>query len=166
MIAFTDIANFIKGSAPFLAKALSSLSPAAGIAFNILTSALGVGSNPDEVMQYLKTNPDALVKIKQIELEHEENLQKIISYNYQIEVDDRKSARDKGKDATGKYDWFIHLISMLITIGFFSCIITSFFLKDNGTDTHVLNMMLGALGTTWTQMMSFYFGSSFVNNVK
>jgi len=64
---------------------------AVGGAIAILTNALGVEENPDAVMKALQNDPEAYRKIKQAELDHELELQKLVyqttQAGYQREAD-------------------------------------------------------------------------------
>jgi hypothetical protein len=45
-----------------------------------------------------------------------------------------------------------------VTIGFFAILVG--LMTDNVTKSDALLLMLGSLGTAWTAIVSFYFGSS------
>jgi hypothetical protein len=72
-IDWKDIAKAVGASAPLLGTAL--LGPAGTAVGSIIASVLGVGASPDEVSAALATNPDAAVKLKQIEKERQVELQ-------------------------------------------------------------------------------------------
>lgn len=80
---WSDIGKAIAGYAPTVATVLAATgvgAPAAAAisaAGALISGALGVPNNPDDVAQALITNPDAAVKIKQIEADHGEHLAQI-----------------------------------------------------------------------------------------
>lgn len=82
-MAWQDIAKQIAGYAPMLSGVLAASgvgAPAAAAvsaAGALISSALGVPNTPDDVSQALATNPDAAVKIKQIEADHGDHLAQI-----------------------------------------------------------------------------------------
>ena len=50
------------------------------------------------------------------------------------------------------------ILAIGVTIGFFGILIG--LMTDNVTKSDALLLMLGSLGTAWTAIVSFYFGSS------
>jgi len=80
---WSDIAKSVASYAPQIATVLAATgvgAPAAAAvaaAGALISNSLGVPNTPDDVGQALVSNPDAAVKIKQIEAEHGENLAKI-----------------------------------------------------------------------------------------
>jgi hypothetical protein len=70
-----DVAEKVSGFAPLLGGLLGG--PAGATAGSIIASTLGTGATPDAVSQALLTNPDAAVKIKQIESEQAVKLQEL-----------------------------------------------------------------------------------------
>ena len=72
-----------------------------------------------------------------------------------LAVDDRKSARDM--QATTKSS-IPAILAIGVTVGFFGILIG--LMTDNITKSDALLLMLGSLGTAWTAIISFYFGSS------
>lgn len=80
---WTDIAKTISSYAPILSGVLAATgvgAPAAAaisVAGSLISSALGVSNSPDAISAALIANPDAAIKIKQIEADHAVNLAKI-----------------------------------------------------------------------------------------
>lgn len=71
-----EVAGAVAKSAPMLGGLLFGPPGAAvGAVGAMIASALGVGGTPDEVSQALATNPDAAVKIKEIEKSRQVELQ-------------------------------------------------------------------------------------------
>ncbi len=71
-----DIASTIGSAAPLLGTLIGG--PAGGAVGAMVASALGVGNSADEVSQALATNPDAAVKLKQIESTRQVDLQGLV----------------------------------------------------------------------------------------
>ena len=51
------------------------------------------------------------------------------------------------------------ILAAAVTIGFFSIMVMMFFNKIDSANPAIL-MMLGSLGTAWTGIIAYYFGSS------
>ena len=73
---WTDIAKTVGSAAPLLGTLLGG--PAGAAVGAMVASALGTGATPDEVSQALTVNPDAAVKIKQIEAARQVDLQQLV----------------------------------------------------------------------------------------
>ena len=71
-----DIAGIVGKSAPILGTLLGG--PAGAAVGALVASALGVGGSPDAVSQALATNPDAAVKLQQIEATRQVDLQTLL----------------------------------------------------------------------------------------
>ena len=90
---WTDIAKSIAGYAPMVSTVLAATgvgAPAAAAiaaAGSLISGALGVPNTPDDVAQALVSNPDAAVKIKQIEADHGEHLAQIAQLQEAKELD-------------------------------------------------------------------------------
>lgn len=71
-----DLSKVIGSAAPMLGTLIAG--PAGGAVGALIASALGVGGSPDEVAEAMKINPDAAVKLKQIEATRQVDLQTLI----------------------------------------------------------------------------------------
>ncbi|HRH28261.1 MAG TPA: 3TM-type holin [Aquabacterium sp.] len=71
-----DVAGTVGKVAPMLGTLIGG--PAGAVVGGLVASALGVGSTPDEVSQALATNPEAAVKLKQIEADRQVRLQELL----------------------------------------------------------------------------------------
>jgi hypothetical protein len=71
-----DVAKVVGGAAPILGTLLGG--PGGAAVGALIASALGAGNTPDEVSQALVTNPDAAVKLKEIESRRQVDLQTLL----------------------------------------------------------------------------------------
>jgi hypothetical protein len=75
-----DIAGKIAGAAPMLSAVLAATGVGAPVAAAVsaagalISSQLGVPNTPDDVAQALITNPDAAIKLKELDVAHGEHL--------------------------------------------------------------------------------------------
>ena len=147
--------DWLKQIAPTIATAMGG--PLAGMAVTAISKAIGV--DPDKVGDLISNNKlsaeqIAQVKIAEIELQKQANE---LGLNFEkLEVEDRKSARDMQSSTKSIVP---PLLAGTVTVGFFGIMGMMFFNKIDSTNPAIL-MMLGSLGTAWTGIISYYFGSS------
>jgi hypothetical protein len=79
-----DIAGAVGKVAPLLGTLLAG--PAGGAVGGLVASVLGVGNTADEVSQALATNPDAAVKLRQIEADRQAKLQELATDQVKAEL--------------------------------------------------------------------------------
>lgn len=147
--------DWLKQIAPTIATALGG--PLAGMAVSAISKAVGV--DEDKVQDLISSNkmtPDqiAQVKLAEIELKRQENE---LGLNFEsLAVDDRKSAREM--QATTR-SIVPPALAAIVTIGFFGIMVMMLLGKVDSNNPAIL-MMLGSLGTAWTGIIAYYFGSS------
>jgi hypothetical protein len=147
--------EWLKQIAPTIATALGG--PLAGMAVSAISKAVGV--DEDKVQDLISSNkmtPDqiAQVKLAEIELKRQENE---LGLNFEsLAVDDRKSAREM--QATTR-SIVPPVLAAIVTIGFFGIMVMMLLGKVDSNNPAIL-MMLGSLGTAWTGIIAYYFGSS------
>jgi len=72
---WSDISGMVADAAPVVGSLLGG--PAGGAVGGMVSKALGSGNNPDEVSEALKADPEALERIKTLELENEQELKRM-----------------------------------------------------------------------------------------
>ena len=148
--------EWLKQIAPTVASALGG--PLAGMAVSAISKAIGV--EPDKVQDVISTGKldseqIAQIKIAEIDLQRQANE---LGLNFEkLAVDDRKSARDM---EMATRSWVPPVLAASVTVGFFAILIGMMFGKMSVADNTALTMMLGSLGTAWTGIIAYYFGSS------
>lgn len=147
--------DWLKQVAPTIATALGG--PLAGMAVSAISKAIGV--DEDKVSDLISSNKldseqIAKIKIAEIELQRQANE---LGLNFEkLAVDDRKSAREM--QATTR-SMMPPILAGAVTVGFFGIMIMMFFNQIDSNNPAIL-MMLGSLGTAWTGIIAYYFGSS------
>jgi len=71
-----DIGGIVASAAPVLGTLLGG--PAGGAVGGIIASVLGSEAKPDAVAAAIQADPDAMVKLRQIEADHEADLQRMV----------------------------------------------------------------------------------------
>lgn len=148
--------DWLKQIAPTIATALGG--PLAGMAVSAISKAVGV--DPDKVNDLIADNKltaEQVAQIKLAEIELQQQAQELGLNFEKLAVDDRKSAREM--QATTR-SWVPPLLAAAVTIGFFAILGGMMFGKMSVADNTALTMMLGSLGTAWTGIIAYYFGSS------
>ena len=140
--------------APTIATALGG--PLAGMAVSAVSKA--IGCTPEEVQNVISNNKlDAtqVAALQQAELELKKQAQAMNLDFAKLANDDRKSARDM-QAITRSY--IPPVLAIGVTGGFFGILFGLMY----GQIQHApqIDIMLGSLGTAWTGIVSFYFGSS------
>jgi len=140
--------------APSIATALGG--PLAGLAVTALSKALGVDEKEvQNTIQSGKLSAEQLASIKQAELELKAKAQQLGLDFEKLANDDRKSARDLQVSTKSIVP---PLLAMVVTTGFFGILFA--LMMGYATKSDELMIMLGSLGTAWTGIIGFYFGSS------
>jgi hypothetical protein len=147
--------NWLMQIAPTIATCLGG--PLAGLAVSALSKLFGVA--PDQVQSMINDNKlsaDQIAAVQQEEIKFKEQTQALGLNFEQLAVEDRKSARDM---QTTTQSFIPPLLSILVTIGFFGILAYLMVTPADTTNTPLM-IMLGSLGTAWTGIIAFYFGSS------
>ena len=147
--------NWLTQIAPTIATCLGG--PLAGLAVTALSKLFGVA--PDQVQSMINDNKlsaNQIAAVQQEEIRFKEQTQALGLNFEQLAVEDRKSARDM---QTTTQSIIPPLLSILVTVGFFG-ILAYLMVTPADTANTPLMIMLGSLGTAWTGIIAFYFGSS------
>jgi len=147
--------NWLNQIAPTIATCLGG--PLAGLAVTALSKLFGVA--PDQVQSMISENKlsaEQIAAVKLEEIKFKEQTQALGLNFEQLAVEDRKSARDM---QTTTQSLIPPVLSILVTGGFFG-ILAYLMVTPADTSNTPLMIMLGSLGTAWTGIIAFYFGSS------
>ena len=136
--------------------------PLAGLAVTAVSKALGIDEDKvQDVIDSGKLNADQIASLKQAEIELQRQAQELGLNFEQLAVQDRASARDLQKETKSLIP---PVLSILVTIGFFG--ILAGLMSGKIMTSDALMLMLGSLGTAWTGIIAFYFGSSASSQAK
>lgn len=154
----SKIGGIIGAVAPTIATALGG--PLAGMATKFVSNALfGHQDGTADDIQAALLNPtgDQLAALKKIDADFKVQMKSLDIDLERIAAGDRDSARQM---QMATRSWLPEALSILVTIGFFGIIvyILKYGLPQSGSEA--LLLLLGSLGTAWTSIMAFYFGSS------
>lgn len=163
---WTKVANFVKGAAPLLGTVIGGpVGTLAGGAVSLIASAFGVedAENPEAVYEAIKADPNAVVKLKEIELDNKVELNKLALQQDQAYLADTQNARSaqvQREQTTGKKDVNLYALAWTIVVGFFSLTGILTFVPIPTDSTGVVFLLFGALIAGFTQVINYFFGSS------
>lgn len=140
-MSWTDVAAQIAGYAPKIATVLAmtgvGVPAAAAIAAagSLISGALGVPNTADDVAQALVSNPDAAVKLRQIDADHGDHLAQIAAQTEIATLDAQKStiqavnATMQAEDSTRSFSWrdawgWISGVAFAFVVGLIGYIVT------------------------------------------
>jgi len=154
----SKIGGLLGQIAPTIATAIGG--PVAGMAVKALAGALGLtqdASADDIQTAMMNATPEQLAAIKKVDADFKVQMKELDIDLERIAAGDRDSARNMQMHTN---DWIPRAMAIMVTFGFFG-ILTWLLTKGvPPTGSETLIYMLGALGTAWTGIVQFYFGSS------
>jgi hypothetical protein len=155
---FSKIGGLLAQVAPTVATALGG--PLAGLAVKTLSEAMfghQDASESDVSAALMNATPEQLQKLKETDATFKLKMKELDIDLEKIAAGDRDSARNMQMHTN---DWIPRAMAIMVTFGFFG-ILTWLLTKGvPPTGSETLIYMLGALGTAWTGIVQFYFGSS------
>lgn len=146
--------DWLKTIAPTIATALGG--PLAGLAIEAVSKAIGI--DPKDVQATIsdgKLSADQIMLLKQAEVQMAARAQEMGLDFAKLNVEDRKSAREMQAETRS---YIPAILAVTVTVGFFGILVGM--MTETFKTSDALMLMLGSLGTAWTGIIAFYFGSS------
>ncbi len=171
-IKWNGIVDSIKKVAPLLGTLIGgpaggAVGAIAGSAVSMVASALGVEPTQEAIADVLANNPDAYIKLRELEMANTVALQQLVLQQQAAEFADTADARKRQVEhekATGKTDANLYLLAWTIIFGFFGLTLALLYFGYAGKQiedkTGVLFMLLGTLSTAFGMVVGYFFGSS------
>jgi len=151
--------DWIKTLAPMIGTALGG--PLGGAAAAFLADKLGIESKTveavSEVLNSGKMSPDQIAQIKLAEIDFKKFLETNKIKMEEIAAADRNSARDMLKTTRS---YVPATLTFVITAGYFVTLIGMMTKAFTVSDSQVMLIMLGQLGTAWGVAIAFWFGTT------
>ena len=156
-----DIKAILATVAPWIGGALGG--PLGSMAVTAAADAFGLTDKTEAAIKAAISGatPDDMLKLKQADQAFSAQMQALGFANIEsmtkLENADRDSARNREiqvKDRTPK------ILAYLITAGFFGMLAAMLFKIIPNENRDILNIMLGALGSTFGAVTSYYYGST------
>jgi hypothetical protein len=146
--------DWLKTIAPTIATALGG--PLAGLAIEAISKTVGI--DPKDVQATIsegKLTADQIMLLKQAEIDMAAKAQEMGLNFAKLNVEDRKSAREMQAETRS---YIPAILAITVTVGFFGILVG--LMTETFKTSDALMLMLGSLGTAWTGIIAFYFGSS------
>lgn len=167
---WSDVGRVVGSAAPMVGTLLGG--PAGAAVGALVASALNVPNDPESVNAVLAGNPDALVKVQELQINAKVQLQQLAvtaesnrlqaeAAQYSAEASDRDSARKLA--ATQPRDLIRPAITIMMILGSFAILIAVFggfaegIMKD-ATSSMTLGTVIGFWFNELKQTLGFYFG--------
>lgn len=146
-----NLNDIVSKSAPLLGSLLGS--PLAGIGIGWLSNLFGADPNDvTDLVNKIKNDPEAELKLRGLQFQHEQELLKIAATNYQTEVDDRKNARER---EVSLHDY----VPTILAIGFLlNYAAIQFYCVTHQTPGN--DIISARFQDVLIMIISYYFGSS------
>ena len=161
-----ELGRKIAGAAPLLGGIIGGPAGAGvGQVVNLVAGALGMApdTSADAIAQRLDMDPEALLKLRELESTHAEQLARIALEQARLELADRADARAREIEitrTTGRRDYQLYILAWLVVVGFGSlCGLLMRWTVPEGSN-EVVFMLFGSLASGFTLVLQYFFGSS------
>jgi len=146
------LSGLLKNIAPGLATVVAG--PLGGMAVKAIADKLGVSDTVEAVANAIQADPEAAMKLAEIDLKQ-----------FQLENEDRASARHMQEVALQQESWFaknfLYLFTSIWSIFAMSFFAVASFSSIPESNTRIVDTIIGVLiGTVLTGFFNFFFGSS------
>lgn len=166
------VGEAVKKYAPMLGTLVAGpAGGAAGGAVSLLLGALGLegDATPDAAMAAIQADPAMALKLKELEMKHQETLAGLVLQAEQAHLADRQSARDREVEitkATGKRDLNLYILAWVVVGGFLGLTGLLTFVTVPTENQGPVNQLYGALAMGFGAVIGYFFGSSQSSDLK
>ena len=146
--------DWLKMIAPTLATAIGG--PFGTMAYGVVAKVLNISAeDAQKTIEAGKLTAEQIASVQLAEIEIKARAQELGLDFAKVEASDRRSARDM---QIGTKSLIPAVLATVVTVGFFGILVGM--MTKTFVPSDALYLMLGSLGTAWTGIISFYFGSS------
>jgi len=168
-MTWEDVGRAVAKAAPMLGTVLGG--PAGGAIGSIVASAFGVEDDPDAVAKAIEKDPQAAVKLRQIEAQNEADIRRHLLELARLRIEDLKSARQREVELAraGGTNLIQPLLATVGVGAFFAIVgyIIAFGLADMGKEaSFIVGNLTGVAAAIAKDVFGYYFGSSQGSNEK
>ena len=156
-----NIKNIVGKSAPVLGNAI--VPGIGGVAGSLVAKMLGCSATPEDIEAAIKKDPEIALKLKELEIKHEQFLITSSHENDKLYIGDVQDARAREvalTNATGELNWPMYLLGGLIVIGFFATIGCLFSIELIAFNKELIIYTVGGLQSAFLTIVAYLYGSS------
>lgn len=154
-----DLGQVVGRAAPMLGTLLGG--PAGAAVGSMIASALGTQPTPDAVESAIAGNPDALIKLRQIEANRAIRFQELLTEQAKTEIQaeaaDRSSARQM---QTAQPSRMPALLTTGVGLGFLLTLAALFWLPIPAENRDTIVYMCGQLAAAFAACLAFWVGTT------
>ena len=150
---FKKIGKTIGKIAPLLGTALGG--PGGAVVGSMVSAALGVDDNPSAIAKALSTDPQAAVKLQELQNKNEEKLHEIALGKLQAELSDKASARENHKHSLMPAIICVAL-TFMVAIGAYLL----FTITIPAGNKEISYLLFGSLLTKWGDSIAYWVGTT------
>lgn len=139
--------------APLLGTAVGG--PGGAAIGSLISTALGVENEPDQIEQAIKSDPESALKLQSLQNQHKERLEELALNTLQAELGDKANARENHKHS--KMPSVITIMLTAMVAGLLYAIF-----KEEIPDDHanLAMMMFGQVFTLWGASITYWVGTT------
>lgn len=152
----SDVGKTISKYAPLLGAVVGG-APGGAIGSLVATAFGADPDKPEDMIDKIKADPQAGLKLVEIQSNCEIELQKLAVQMAQVNFDNTKDARDHNVQSKS---WMPEVVSIISMIGFFGCIFMIAQYHQEAQDEQVLYMLLGSVSMSFGAVINYWLGSS------
>lgn len=148
-----DVGRSVATVAPALGLALSG--PAGGAIGGLVAAAFGVDATPDAVARAVAADPEAAVRLREIELRHAEALATLAARRYEAQLLDVQQARVTHRD-----HWMPWVLTILLALMVGAMGVGLFAVDTPAENREVVYLLAGQLLGAFATSIAYWLGSS------
>ena len=145
------------------AKLLGGLLPGGGAAVSLVADLFGGDpDDPESLAELISKDPNAALKLRQLELDNKVELQKLALARERLQHEDRADARAREVAIrnTGQRDWMMMFVGIVVSTAFMGALGAAVFMTFPDTNSRVIFMFVGAVISEFRGIVSYYYGST------
>ena len=150
---WSDVGKSIAGFAPLLGGVVGG-PVGAGIG-SIIAATFGTDDNPESVMKAINGDPEAAIKLQEIQLTHKVKLEELALQTTVAELADKQNARKENKHSV-----MPAVLSGVLSVVIVGIIYLLFYTPVPEGSKDVLFVILGAVMKEWGGAMQYWFGTT------
>lgn len=148
-----EVGRSVAKTAPALGMALGG--PAGGAIGTLVAAAFGSDGSPDAVAHAIAADPDAAVKLREVELRHAEVLATLAAQQYEAQLTDVQQARTTHRD-----HWMPSLMTILLAVMVAGMGAALFVFDAPPENKEVVYLLAGQLLGAFATAIAYWLGSS------